>query len=72
MSEAASSAGDKAEDTETAPSTTEGSEKATEKGKEPAPSAKDADEKPASTELPTDVKAKLRRLDKLESRYHGM
>ena len=28
--------------------------------------------KPALPELPADVKAKLRRLDKLESRYHGM
>jgi hypothetical protein len=27
--------------------------------------------KESSTELPPDVRAKLRRLDKLEARYHG-
>lgn len=71
-----SSAGDRADEAEGAPSTADASEKTTEttdKEKEPASSAVDAESsKPASTELPADVKAKLRRLDKLESRYHGM
>jgi hypothetical protein len=48
-------------------------------GKTPAESsekeatgAQDADSsKDSSTELPPDVRAKLRRLDKLEARYHG-
>lgn len=31
----------------------------------------DTDSKQASPELPAEVKGKLRRLDKLESRYHG-
>jgi hypothetical protein len=48
-------------------------------GKTPAESsekeatgAQDADpSKDSSNELPPDVRAKLRRLDKLEARYHG-
>ncbi|KAJ5281957.1 hypothetical protein N7478_007329 [Penicillium angulare] len=86
-SEVTSSAGDRAEETETAPSTTDVSEDTTEntektdnsdksdKEKEPASSAAAADaesNKPAATELPADVRAKLRRLDKLESRYHEL
>lgn len=35
-----------------------------------APEADSEEQKPA--ELPADVRARLRRLDKLESRYHGM
>lgn len=34
------------------------------------PATESSDQKPS--ELPAEVKAKLRRLDKLESRYHGM
>jgi len=35
-----------------------------------APDSETKDE--AALELPTDVRAKLRRLEKLEPRYHGM
>lgn len=36
------------------------------------PATEEASEEQKQTELPAEVKAKLRRLDKLESRYHGM
>ncbi|KAJ5715580.1 uncharacterized protein N7483_012761 [Penicillium malachiteum] len=71
-SEVASSAGDQTEEKETAPSTTEASETTTEKEKESAASGETDPGKSTSAELPAEVKAKLRRLDKLESRYHGM
>jgi hypothetical protein len=48
-------------------------EKITDKEKEAAEPGTDMEtNKSAPAELPTEVKAKLRRLDKLESRYHGM
>ncbi|KAJ5798572.1 uncharacterized protein N7503_007868 [Penicillium pulvis] len=74
-SEVASSAGDRTEETEsqTAPSSTDAPEKTTDKEKETAAPATDMEtNKPAPAELPIDVKAKLRRLDKLESRYHEL
>ncbi len=40
----------------------QGKEKASEEGLKPV----------ASTELPTEVRAKLRKLEKLETRYQGM
>lgn len=71
----ASSAGDRTEETEsqTTPSSTDAPEKTTDREKETAAPATDMENnKSAPAELPIDVKAKLRRLDKLESRYHGM
>lgn len=56
--------GDRAGEPET--KTTESPEKET----PPAPEVEVASAPPV--ELPTEVRAKLRRLDKLEPRYHGM
>ena len=57
--------GNPAEETE-AKATTEAPEKET----TPAPETETPS--PPPVELPTEVRAKLRRLDKLESRFHGM
>lgn len=56
--------GDRAEESEGKTSTETAEKEA------PAPEAEPEEQKPA--ELPADVRARLRRLDKLESRYHGM
>jgi len=43
-----------------------------ESGQETNETAVSTDEPRTSSDLPTDVRVKLRKLDKLESRYHGL
>ncbi|KAJ5633408.1 hypothetical protein N7490_009747 [Penicillium lividum] len=73
-SEVGSSAGDRTEETEsqTAQSSTDATEKTTDTEKESATPATEETSKSGPAELPIEVKAKLRRLDKLESRYHEL